>query len=204
MPRKSAEEITRLISKARRIKDLTRKQLLLAAIVAEILRPLKLTPILVGGAAVQFYTFGKYSTFDIDMIMPSFFPKEKIEGALTRYGFRKIEDLRHWLHPKIKIPIEFPPSPLQVGNLYPKTVNKVKIEGITLEVIRLEDLILDRLIGAQEWRSEDMKRQAEALLLTHYKDIDWSYLHSSANKVKVLKLLQKIQRGVKRLLKAKT
>lgn len=53
----SKSKIEKLILKASKTTDLTEKQLLTAAIVAAALKPLKITPILVGGAAVQLYTF---------------------------------------------------------------------------------------------------------------------------------------------------
>lgn len=48
------------------IKDRVKRQVSIAGIITRALEPLGITPIVVGGSAVEFYTFGQYATMDID------------------------------------------------------------------------------------------------------------------------------------------
>jgi hypothetical protein len=50
--------------------DPARKRLLALGIVSDRLREAGLEPILVGGAAVEFYTAGGYATKDVDLALP--------------------------------------------------------------------------------------------------------------------------------------
>jgi len=77
-------------------------------------------------------------------------------------------------------------------------VNEIEIEKIRLKILKVEDILLDRLIMAQEWRDLQAQVQAEMLMFAHYFEIDWHYVHQRASQLGILKLFQKIQRKVKR------
>jgi predicted nucleotidyltransferase len=156
--------------------------------------------VLVGGAVVEYYTAGGYTTVDIDMILPPL-EKQEIETVMKELGFERFEDYRHWLHPHIPIPVEFPPGPLQIGHLLIQEVNEIEIEKIKLKILKVEDILLDRLIMAQEWKDLQAQIQAEMLMYAHYTEIDWSYVHQKSSQLRILKLFQKIQRKVKRRVK---
>lgn len=155
---------------------------------------------LVGGAVVEYYTAGEYTTVDIDMILPPL-EKQEIETVMKDLGFERFEDYRHWLHPRIPIPVEFPPGPLQIGHFLVQEVNEIEIEKIHLKILKVEDILLDRLIMAQEWKDLQAQIQAEMLMYAHYSEIDWPYVHQKSSQLGILKLLQKIQRKVKRRMK---
>src|SRR5215813_6790216 len=65
-------------------------------------------PVLTGGAAVELYTAGAYTTGDLDFIgdVP-----EEVAVGLQEAGFRK--EGRHWIHPKEELFVEFPGSAVQ-------------------------------------------------------------------------------------------
>ena len=155
---------------------------------------------LVGGAVVEYYTAGEYTTVDIDMILPPL-EKQEIETVMKDLGFERFEDYRHWLHPRIPIPVEFPPGPLQIGHFLVQEVNEIEIEKIHLKILKVEDILLDRLIMAQEWKDLQAQIQAEMFMYAHYSEIDWPYVHQKSSQLGILKLLQKIQRKVKRRMK---
>lgn len=46
------------------IRDRLERQVGIAGIITEALKPLGITPIVVGGTAVEFYTLGQYATLD--------------------------------------------------------------------------------------------------------------------------------------------
>jgi len=80
-------------------------------------------------------------------------------------------------------------------------VNEIEIEKVKLKILKVEDILLDRLIMAQEWKDLQAQVQAEMLMYAHYSEIDWSYVHQKSTLLGILKLLQKIQRKVKRRMK---
>jgi hypothetical protein len=122
---------------------------------------------------------------------------------MQELGFERFEDYRHWLHPKIPIPIEFPPGPLQIGHLPVQEVNEIDVEKVKLKILKVEDILLDRLIMAQEWKDLQAQAQSEMLMSAHDAEMDWPYVHRKASQIGILKLLQKVQKRVKQRLKKK-
>ena len=196
----SSERLRGLIKKATLTQDKLERQIYLAAAISSAFEKKGIQSVLVGGAVVEYYTAGEYTTVDIDMILPPL-EKREIENVMEELGFERFEDYRHWLHPHIPIPVEFPPGPLQIGHLLVQEVNEIEIEKVKLKILKVEDILLDRLIMAQEWKDLQAQVQAEMLMYAHYSEIDWSYVHQKSSLLGILKLLQKIQRKVKRRMK---
>ena len=196
----SPERLRELIKKATLTQDKLERQIYLAAAISSAFEKKGIQSVLVGGAVVEYYTAGEYTTVDIDMILPPL-EKREIENVMEELGFERFEDYRHWLHSHIPIPVEFPPGPLQIGHLLVQEVNEIEIEKVKLKILKVEDILLDRLIMAQEWKDLQAQVQAEMLMYAHYSEIDWSYVHQKSSLLGILKLLQKIQRKVKRRMK---
>jgi len=191
-----------LIDTATATKDKLEKQMYVAAAISSAFEKKGIQAVLVGGAVVEYYTAGGYTTADIDMILPPL-EKQEIETVMKELGFERFEDYRHWLHPHIPVPVEFPPGPLQVGHLPIQEVNEIEVEKIKLKILKVEDILLDRMIMAQEWKDLQAKIQAEMLMYAHYTEIDWSYVHQKSSQLGILKLFQKVQRTVKKRVKGK-
>ena len=185
-----------LINKAKATADKLERQMCVAAAISSAFEKRGIQAVLVGGAVVEYYTAGGYTTVDIDMILPPL-GKQEIETVMKELGFERFEDYRHWLHPHIPIPVEFPPGPLQIGHLLIQEVNEIEIEKIKLKILKVEDILLDRLIMAQEWKELQAQIQAEMLMYAHYSEIDWPYVHRKSSQLGILKLFQEIQRKVK-------
>jgi predicted nucleotidyltransferase len=196
----SAERLRELIKKATLTQDKLERQIYLAAAISSAFEKKGIQSVLVGGAVVEYYTAGGYTTADIDMVLPPL-EKREIENVMEELGFERFEDYRHWLHPHIPIPVEFPPGPLQIGHLLVQEVNEIEIEKVKLKILKVEDILLDRLIMAQEWKDLQAQVQAEMLVYAHYSEIGWSYVYQKSSLLGILKLLQKIQRKVKRRMK---
>ena len=188
--------IKKLLKKAATEQEKILKQLYVAAAISSAFEKKGIRAVLVGGAVVEYYTAGGYTTVDIDMILPPL-EKQEIETVMKELGFVRFEDYRHWLHPHIPIPVEFPPGPLQIGHLLIQEVNEIEIEKIKLKILKVEDILLDRLIMAQEWKDLQAQIQAEMLMYAHYSEIDWPYVHRKSSQLGILKLFQEIQRKVK-------
>ncbi len=195
-----SDRFQELLNRAAAKQDKLEKQIYVAAVISGAFEEKGFSVVLVGGTVVEYYTAGEYTTADIDMVLPPL-EKNEVEMIMRRLGFERFEDYRHWLHPHIPIPVEFPPGPLQIGHLLVQEVNEIEIEKIRLKILRIEDILLDRLIMAQEWKDLQAQVQAEMLMFAHYLEIDWPYVHQSASQLGVLKLFQKIQGKVKRRLK---
>jgi hypothetical protein len=64
-------------------------------------------PVLVGGAAVELFTVGAYTTGDIDLVGAV---TSSVRAALEVAGFERHG--RHWIHEQAQVFIEFPGSAL--------------------------------------------------------------------------------------------
>jgi len=197
-----SNKLQELINKATATKDKLERQIYVAAVISSAFEKKGIQAVLVGGAVVEYYTAGGYTTADIDMILPPL-EKQEIETVMKELGFERFEDYRHWLHPHIPVPVEFPPGPLQVGHLLIQEVNEIEVDKIKLKILKVEDILLDRLIMAQGWKDLQAQIQAEMLMYAHYTEIDWSYVHQKSSQLGILKLFQKIQKKVKRRVRGK-
>jgi len=198
----TSHKLQKLIDTATATKDKLERQIYVAAVISSAFEKKGIQTVLVGGAVVEYYTAGGYTTADIDMILPPL-EKQEIETVMKKLGFERFEDYRHWLHPHIPVPVEFPPGPLQVGHLLIQEVNEIEVGKIKLKILKVEDILLDRLIMAQEWKDLQAQIQAEMLMYAHYTEIDWPYVHQKSSQLGIFKLFQKVQRTVKKRVKGK-
>ena len=198
----TSHKLQKLIDTAIATKDKLERQIYAAAVISSAFEKKGIQTVLVGGAVVEYYTAGGYTTADIDMILPPL-EKQEIETVMRELGFERFEDYRHWLHPDIPVPVEFPPGPLQVGHLLIHEVNEIEIEKIKLKILKVEDILLDRLIMAQEWKDLQAQIQAEMLMYAHYTELDWPYVHQKSSRLGILRRFQKVQRTVKKRVKGK-
>jgi predicted nucleotidyltransferase len=195
-----SDKIQKLLHLAANTQKKLERQFYVAAAISGSFEEEGIYAVLVGGTVVEYYTGGGYTTADIDMVLPPL-EKREIERVMQELGFERFEDYRHWLHPKIPVPVEFPPGPLQIGHLPIQEVNEIEIGKIKLKILRVEDILLDRLVMAQEWKDLQAQAQSEMLMDAHYVEMDWPYIHQKASQLGILKLLQKIQKKVKQRLK---
>lgn len=101
-------------------------------------------PVLVGGAAVELYTGGAYTTGDYDFVgeVP-----EAVARALEESGFKR--EGRHWIHAKAELFVEFPGSAVQP---HEKTAI-LELGDASVLTLSPEDMIIDRLAAWQFWSS---------------------------------------------------
>jgi predicted nucleotidyltransferase len=197
-----SQKMNRLFEQAMARKEKLERQLCLAAAISGGFDERGIRAVLVGGTVVEFYTAGGYTTADIDIVLPPMERKE-IETVMEGLGFVRSGDYRHWSHPQIPFPIEFPPGPLQIGHLVVEDLNEIEIEGVKLKILKVEDILLDRMVMVQEWDDLQAQVQAEMLMYAHYEVMDWPYVHRQASRIGLLKIFQAIQKKVKRRVKKK-
>lgn len=60
--------------------------------------------IIVGGHAVELYTFSSYTTKDVDLVLEGY---QKAGEILERLGFKKMPGSRHWYYEELGSPTPF-------------------------------------------------------------------------------------------------
>ncbi len=152
---------------------------ILADAVDEIVRAGQPSPIIVGGAAVELWTSGRYLSGDFDLVTPSPVP---LEEALVARGFRREDRSGHIVrglyHPTLGIGVECVSGQLFDGHADRDRLVKVDIGGGRhLFVIPPEDVIADRL--GQDAAASGNDRSQLRLARTVYslaKGLDEAYL----------------------------
>jgi len=139
-------------------------------------------PVVVGGQAVEFYTAGGYATMDIDIVTSGY---DLAGNILKSWGFTK--EGRHWSSEELDLSIEIPASVLAGDD---SKITEVDIEGLTVYMIGVEDLIIDRINAYVHWGSKDDGTWAKELMLLNKDQIDWKYLQKRATTEKTEKALK--------------
>jgi excisionase family DNA binding protein len=150
---------------------LTRNLLFVGLLTREVSRE-GIRPVIVGGQAVEFYTAGGYATRDIDLVA---WDTIGISRVLERWGFRKAG--RYWTREDLGLAVEVPGSVLAGDE---ERVTEVEIKGLTVYLIGIEDIIIDRLNAFVHWNSLDDGDWAREMAQLNAADIDWEYLEKRA------------------------
>lgn len=145
-------------------------------------------PILVGGAAAEYYSGSALMTGDVDITSPV---QAEVEEELARFGFTKPEGLGHtplgWVHPQLALGFEIVASTPMDGTVDYRRL--VLVEGLgpgePLVMIPVEDLIADRMGQFASGTAPELLEQARLLLALH-PAADLAYLerrirHETAN-----------------------
>ncbi|MEX2211254.1 MAG: hypothetical protein WD689_05765 [Gaiellaceae bacterium] len=115
----------------------TERKLAVVGVIDQALRDLGIRPVVVGGVAVEFWTYGEYATADIDLVMP-YLPAA--DDRLVELGFARKG--RHWVLPGTEIFVEAPGSALGPR----EEAVEVEIgEGVSVFVQSAEDILVARL-----------------------------------------------------------
>lgn len=123
-------------------------------------------PILVGGAAVEFYTGSAIMTGDIDLASPV---QPELEEELRRLGFTKPEGIGHtpsgWVHADLQFGIEVVASTPLGGAADPARLRLVRPIGeeALFRILPVEDMIADRMGQYASGSAPEMLDQAKVL-----------------------------------------
>jgi hypothetical protein len=101
-------------------------------------------PVLVGGAAVELYTRGAYTTGDIDLVGSV---TSSVARALKKAGFERRG--RHWIHEPAQVFVEFPGTALEPHEKH----SWFEVANHRIRIISAEDLLVDRLGSWEYWQS---------------------------------------------------
>jgi len=178
------DKLLKHLEDAKQIAEPLRRRIFIVAILTEALKPSQVRPILVGGGAVEFYTFGGYATADVDLVISN---RRLLGQMLEKLNF--IPDGRFWYREDLNVVIECPDEVL-AGDL--DRVLEVEIEGMICTVIGIEDLIVDRLNSYVYWAYEDDKRWVCQLIASQGSQLDMDYLLSRLDEEKTRQTFEKI------------
>ena len=157
----------------------------LAALTLE-LQKYDIKPILVGGGALEFYTFGSYATHDIDLVADE---RQLVGEALEKLGFSHEPGFRHWYHEDLDVSIEIPDTTL--AGSYEKATS-IDVDEVLVQIISPEDLLIDRLAAYKFWQSLSDGEWAARLYAIHGNNMDLKYLEKRANLEQVLDVLKEV------------
>lgn len=135
-------------------------------------------PILVGGAAAEFYSVSALTTGDFDLCTPY---QTELEAEMRRHGFVKPKGggqlLTGWIHPSLKLGFEIVADSPMDGNIDAAFLRLVRPIGETalFRIISVEDLIADRMGQYASGTARDRLEQARLLFALH-PDLDLAYL----------------------------
>ena len=135
-------------------------------------------PILVGGAAAEFWSTSALTTGDFDICTPR---QPELEQELERFGFVRPSGVgqlaKGWIHPELKLGFEVVANVPMDGTVDAAHLHLVRPVGETalFRVISVEDLIADRMGQYASGTARDRLGQARVLLELH-PDADLDYL----------------------------
>ncbi len=145
-------------------------------------------PVIVGGAAVEFYTRDWYSTGDIDLAVDRT-KKKKLGEIMKKMGFRKVG--RMWIREDLNLYIEMPAD---IRDIDMSKITVVETPAGNAYVVGMEDILFDRIQAAQFWESEADKEQAVRIATLYFDEIDWNYLEKKCKKAGSIKMLEIVKR----------
>lgn len=136
----------------------------LAAYIAQQLKLKGIDVVIVGGLAVEFYTHNKYLTTDIDMIDITY-QTRLLNQAMQKLGFTK--QGKNFTNPTTVYFIEFPTGPIEVSGEIIEQTTEIDTAYGKVPIIKLLDLIKDRLAAYLHWDDVPSLFQALCMMLTH-------------------------------------
>ena len=137
-----------------------------------------LRPVLVGGAAAEFWSQSAISTGDFDVCTPQ---QEALDEEMPRAGFvvpsGPGQFLKGWVHPELKLGFEVVASTPFSGAFDRTTLALVEDFGdaAPFVVLSVEDLIADRMGQYASGTARDRIDQARVLFALH-PNLDRAYL----------------------------
>jgi hypothetical protein len=167
-------DIKEIIKKIRQTESPLKRQLLLVALITNLLEQKGTgAPVVIGGCALSYYSREVYFTADIDL---AYADREALDAVLKDVGFKK--QGRYWVNEDLKIAIEVPSSVL-VGEDSPIEIVEFEI-GFQCRIVGIEDLIIDRLCACKYWKSEIDCEMVELLMKRYKGELDWAYIEKKA------------------------
>lgn len=143
----------------------------------------------VGGQAAEIYTYGKYESADIDIVTAG---SIALREKLREIGFQN--QGKDWWSGDLRIFLEIPSSVLAGDETRVKAIDLG--DGLSVKVIGVEDILLDRLAACKFWKYRGDCEIALDLLARYRKELDMGYLEETARRTKVLSKFKKLMKDI--------
>lgn len=160
----------------------------IASIVCDCLGKNGINAVLSGGAVVSIYTNNEYESKDLDFISSS--DTKSIEKALSKIGFKKSSG-RHFTHPDTEYFVEFPKSPLAIGDMPIKEWATQNNKAGKLQLLTPTHSVMDRLAGYFHWNDKQNLDQALMIAKKHpikIKEVErWANDEAEIEKFKIFR-----------------
>jgi hypothetical protein len=179
------------IAKAKNIERGFQRTIYVMSVLTPRLEERGVRAVVVGGAAVEFYTRDWYATGDIDLAVNKGKRKE-VDEVFEKMGLKKAG--RMWVREDLSLYIE---APGDVADIDLDKVTKIDTDAGFAYVIGLEDIIFDRIQAAEHWKSESDKEQAIRMAAMFYDEIDWKYLRNKCIEEGSEKMMRKVKEAAK-------
>lgn len=137
----------------------------LAAIIVRHLAEHGIEVVLVGGLAVEIYSSNLYLTKDIDLVNTSYAPAKMLHRAMAELGYYK--QGRVYVNNTTEVTVEFPSAPLSVGDELITQTTRVPTANGDIPILKVEDVVKDRLAAYIHWQDTQSLVQAVAVMLKH-------------------------------------
>jgi hypothetical protein len=180
-----------LMAKAKKIERGFQRTIYVMSVLTPRLEERGVKAVVVGGAAVEFYTRDWYATGDIDLAVNKGKRKELGE-VLEVMGLKKIG--RMWVREDLSLYIE---APGDIADIDIDKVTRIETDAGFAYVIGLEDIVFDRIQAAEHWKSESDKEQAIRMAAMFYEEIDWKYLLNKCVEEGSEKMLKKVKEAAR-------
>lgn len=115
--------------------------------------------VLSGGSCVSIYSNNKYRSGDLDFVMTEYNRKD-VDKVLLELGFARIKSWRHYENKDCPYLVEFPPTPLSIGEEIVKDINEIKNSYGVLRLLTPTDCVKDRLAAYYHWNDQQSLEQA--------------------------------------------
>jgi hypothetical protein len=164
----------------------TMKPIEIASYVCEELLKIDVKTTLSGGFCVEVYSFGEYTSMDIDLIDQSINKHNEIKKKMEELGFK--QEGKNFRHADTAYTVEFPSSPLAIGQelIREEDIAEIETEYGVLRIITPTDSVKDRLAAYYHWKDERSLEQAILIASKHNVDFEsiknWSLLEDSKDK----------------------
>ena len=178
------------LSKAKEIERGFQRDLYVMSILTERLEEKGITPVVIGGAAVEFYTRDWYSTGDIDLAIDKS-KRDQFSEVMEEFDFEK--EGRMWSREDLNLYVEIPGD---INDIDEERLTEVETEAGRAYVIGLEDIIFDRIQAAEHWESKSDKEQAVRIGASFYDEIDWDYVRKRCREELSEEMLDKVLKEI--------
>lgn len=164
--------------------ELDRRRLFFSALLARELAPVGTALVVVGDAAIEAYTQGRYVSGGVDLVGP----RERVAGVLRRWGFENSGRL--WEHEDWGISVDIVAGDYS-GDLQRTREIVTPFGGVRLAAV--EDLLVRRLAAAKRLGTSSDVDLATLLALGYEDEIDWRYVEALSVRLAVANLLEELR-----------